>query len=95
VRNSGVYEYSTLEEIVDIRLGSVGSVGVFVIEVGILSIKEMQEVRVPMNLPAGRNLHYASKSLRELIILLATGQFSKIANGSSLSGMQCSRRALP
>lgn len=67
MRNSGVYEYSALEEIVDIRLGSVG---VFVIEVGILSIKEMQEVRVPMNLPAGRNLHYASKSLRELIILL-------------------------
>lgn len=66
MRNSGVYEYSALEEIVDIRLGSVG---VFVIEVGILSIKEMQEVRVPMNLPAGRNLHYASKSLRELIIL--------------------------
>ena len=92
MRNSGAYEYSALEEMVDIMFGSVV---VFVREVGILSIKEMQEVRVPMNLPAGRNLHYASKSLRELIILLATGQFSKIANGSSLSGMQCSRRALP
>jgi len=67
VRNSGAYENSALEEMVDIMFGSVV---VFVIEVGILSIKEMQEVRVPMNLPAGRNLHYASKSLRELIILL-------------------------
>lgn len=67
MRNSGVYEYNALEEMVDIMFGSVV---VFVIEVGILSIKEMQEVRVPMNLPAGRNLHYASKSLRELIILL-------------------------
>ena len=65
MRNSGAYEYSALEEMVDIMFGSVV---VFVIEVGILSIKEMQEVRVPMNLPAGRNLHYASKSLRELII---------------------------
>jgi hypothetical protein len=26
---------------------------------------------------------------------LATGQFSNVANGSSLSEMQCSRRALP
>ena len=40
MRNSGAYEYSALEEMVDIMFGSVV---VRVIEVGILSIKEMQE----------------------------------------------------